>query len=309
MRWICLLLLVVGCGSDVTAAEACKSVAQERCVALMNCSPADLSRRWPDLATCEAREQLACTDALAAPKTANTPAHEETCGGDLATQACDAFLSGVEPPAGCLAPKGTAANGATCSYAAQCSSGFCAIPSSSFCGTCADEPAAGASCASSGCGPTMNCVGTAMTCQVPVAAGGQCSRDLPCIEGESCVGATATAMGTCMAQGTTVGATCDARQMTAPSCSTAAGLTCDSSTSTCAMQMLVAAGQTCGIVNNVVVACLAGASCQRATGSATGTCVAPAADGAACDATNGPFCTFPAKCIGGTCQLPGATSC
>ncbi len=76
-----------------------------------------------------------------------------------------------------------------------------------------------------------------------------------------------------------------------------------------AMQPLVAAGQSCGVINNVVVACLAGASCQRPAGSTTGTCVAPAADGAACDATNGPFCSGPAKCVSGTCQLPGSASC
>ena len=35
-----------------------------------------------------------------------------------------------------------------------------------------------------------------------------------------------------------------------------------------------------------------------------GTCQPAAADGAACDDNNGPFCMTPASCLGGTCQLP-----
>jgi hypothetical protein len=307
------LLVVVACGSNPTADQACTTLAQDTCNELMTCSAADMQRRWPDVATCEAREKLACTQALAAPKNANNPSHEEACASALAKDTCDAYLSGVEPPMACLPPKGTLANGAACSFAGQCMSSFCAVAPGSLCGTCANEPAVGDSCAMQGCGPTMNCVGN-MTCQIPVASGGQCGRDLPCIEGQSCVGATMTAMGTCMAQGTTAGATCDARQMTGPNCSAAAGLTCDTTNNQCAMQPLVPAGQTCGVINGLLVGCLAGASCNRATGSATGTCVAPAADGAACDSANGPFCTTPAKCVtttgtAGTCELVGSQAC
>ena len=309
------LLVVVGCGTDITADQACTTLAQDECTELMTCSAADMQRRWPDIATCESRRKLACTQALAAPENANSPSHEEACAAAIAKDTCDAYLSGVEPPMECLPPNGTAANGAACSYAGQCASSFCAVAPGSLCGTCANEPAAGDSCATQGCGPTLNCVGSTMICQIPVASGGQCSKDLPCTEGQSCVGATMTAMGTCMPQGTTVGASCDARQMTGPNCSPAAGLTCGTTTNQCAIQPLVAAGQPCGVTNGLFVGCLAGASCKRATGSATGTCVAPAADGAACDSTNGPSCTTPAKCVisgtgtAGTCQLLGSQAC
>jgi hypothetical protein len=40
-----------------------------------------------------------------------------------------------------------------------------------------------------------------------------------------------------------------------------------------------------------------------------GLCVAPAADGSACNTDSGPDCETPAKCVGGTCQLPGSMSC
>jgi hypothetical protein len=304
-----LACLVVGCGSDVTADQACTALAQDTCTKLSTCAAADLQRRWPDLATCETRQKLACTDALKAPKTAQNPTREDTCGSEIAAESCTTYLSGVEPPNECTAPVGPLATGAACSFAGQCATGFCAIASNALCGTCATEPVAGASCANSGCGQTLNCVATTMLCQAPVTDGGACSRDLPCIQGEACVGATQTAMGTCMAQVTTAGATCDARTMTGPNCDPAAGLVCNTMTNMCVMQPLVAAGQTCGVINNVNTGCLAGATCQRATGSMTGTCVGPAADGATCDATNGPDCTTPAKCVAGTCQLPGSMSC
>lgn len=309
LRLSFLACLVVGCGSDLTADQACTALAQDSCNKLQTCSAADLQRRWPDLATCVARQKLACTDALKAPKTANNPSHENVCGGETAMETCASFLSGVSPPAGCAVPAGPGALGSPCSFAAQCQSAFCAIPPTALCGTCAAQPTAGTSCANQGCGQTLQCVGATPTCQAPVGDGGQCSKDLPCGQGESCVGATMTAMGTCMAQGEMVGATCDARQMTGPNCDAAAGLTCDTSTNTCAMQPLVAAGQGCGVMNNVFVGCLAGATCVRPTGSATGTCVAPANDGDACDAVNGPDCITPAKCVSGTCQLPGSQSC
>jgi hypothetical protein len=40
-----------------------------------------------------------------------------------------------------------------------------------------------------------------------------------------------------------------------------------------------------------------------------GTCAPPAADGAACDATNGPLCKPGAVCVGGTCAVPDPAQC
>jgi hypothetical protein len=40
-----------------------------------------------------------------------------------------------------------------------------------------------------------------------------------------------------------------------------------------------------------------------------GTCVAAAADGAACDPTNGPMCTDPAVCVNSVCEVPDPTMC
>jgi hypothetical protein len=38
-------------------------------------------------------------------------------------------------------------------------------------------------------------------------------------------------------------------------------------------------------------------------------CVAPAADGAACDISKGIGCQEPAACVSGSCTLPQAAAC
>ena len=309
MRWIVLGLFVVGCGTDLTADQACSDVAASRCSKLSTCSATDLERRWGDFATCDTREKLACMQGLAAHATAATPTSTETCSTALEASTCDAFLSGVTPPAECLAQKGTAMLGAACAFSAQCSSGFCALASDALCGTCAAMPVAGDSCATTGCGPELSCVKATMLCQAPVAGGGACDRTLPCGTGLSCVGSTMTTMGTCMADVTSVGATCDPLRKTGPTCDAGSGLACNTMTKQCVMQPDAAAGMPCGLISNVETRCAAGATCEVPTGATAGTCVAPAADGAACDATNGPECLFPAKCVAGTCQLPGSATC
>lgn len=303
------VLALAGCTpSGDTAADACAKVATARCDRLAMCSMADLAKRWPDEATCISRETLACQDSLAAPATAATPTTTLACADALAASSCDALFS-VTPPAECLAQPGKAAGGAACSYSAQCASGFCSVGDGQLCGVCAAAPVAGDSCATSGCGPTMTCVKATMQCQPPVGVGGACGSALPCEETLDCVGATATAMGTCMAALTTAGATCDPPRKTGPSCSATAGLACNTSTKQCVAQPLVAAGQPCGQIASVPTRCLAGATCQIPAGANVGTCVAPAGDGEPCDDVAGPGCEAPARCVAGSCQLSGSAAC
>jgi hypothetical protein len=309
MRIALLAVVIAGCGSDLSRDQACSDFATARCGTLMTCSAADLQKRWPDADTCEAREKLACMDALAAPQTANSPAAEKACADALPDSGCAAFLSGVMPPSACLAKKGPRATGAACGFAAQCSTGFCSVADDALCGTCAAPPMPGDSCASSGCGPTMSCVSSTMTCQVPVAASGACGKDLPCGVGLSCVGSTTTTMGTCQPEVATAGAACDPKQATGPNCSGGAGLTCDTQAKTCVAQPLAAANQSCGLIGTVRTACSAGATCSIPSGQTMGVCVAPAADGGACNTDTGPGCQTPAKCVNGSCQLPGSMTC
>jgi hypothetical protein len=92
-------------------------------------------------------------------------------------------------------------------------------------------------------------------------------------------------------------------------CDAAKGLYCDPTTRVCALATFAAAGAPCGYVNGAFVGCAAAGHCKLATASLMGTCLAAAADGAACDITNGPECTSPAQCIGSVCKLPNPAAC
>lgn len=300
-----------------TADQACATIAAARCTKLQTCSASDLARRFGDLATCETREALACTAGLAAAMTGNTVTAVEACAAAVDAEACGDFFS-KSPPDACRTAMGLEATGAACGFSAQCATGFCAAASDAACGTCAAVPQAGASCASQGCGQDLVCVASTQLCQAPVAIGGMCSRELPCADGGTCVGANAqqNILGTCTADASAVGATCDGKHKTAPDCSADLGLACDSTTNQCATLPLAAAGQPCGQLGTTVTRCTGGATCAIAAGQMAGTCVAPAADGAACDTAAGPGCLTPARCIAttaggtaGTCQLPGSTTC
>lgn len=313
-----LVIALASCGSSPPGDEqACAAVAAARCQRLAACSTADFAKRWSDEATCEARGQLACTAALAAPDTGATVASTDACAAALPAESCAALL-GNDPVEACLPQTGARADGAACEHSAQCASRFCAIARDARCGTCAPEPVAGSSCADAGCGPGLVCVASTMTCQVLVAVNGACSSDLPCANGLACVGASrATGVtGTCQPEVALAGGACDPTRATGPDCSADAGLTCDTTTQQCVAQPIVAAGMTCGNVGGVQTRCAAGATCVKPPMSASGTCIAPAADGAACDTTNGPGCLSPAVCVvsspggtAGTCELPGDPSC
>jgi hypothetical protein len=294
------------------AGQACASEAAARCGKLMSCSPADLSRRFGDVATCEAREALACSNGVAAPDTGTTPGTALACGEALTALTCADFL-GKDPPAACFPP---GPNSGTCAFAAQCSTSFCSVGANALCGVCQAQPAVGASCAASGCGQTLVCDGNDHLCAMPVAANGACNPTLPCDHGLACVGDTKTTNGTCKPVLTTVGAACDQTRKTRANCSGDDGLTCNTNTNKCVAQPLVAAGAPCGPISGVQTDCSAGASCVIPSNKTIGTCVAPAIDGAACDTKAGPDCLTPARCIpaappgtAGTCQLPGSKSC
>jgi hypothetical protein len=292
----------------LAASTACTSLATARCTALMTCSPADLERAYGTMAECLARELIACDDALSVPDTGATPGGQVACGSALAAETCAVFLSRTVPTECISVGPGTG----TCTFAAQCSTSFCAIGADALCGLCQTEPVAGQSCAASGCGLSLICDGTTEKCIAPAELGQTCGKNTPCDYGLACVGTGGA--GTCKALLTTLGATCDPNHETASSCSSDAGLTCSSNK--CVAQPIVAAGSACGDVNNVETACSAGASCVIPTNQTKGTCVAPAGDGSACDTKSGPDCLQPARCIpnpptgtAGTCQFPGSQSC
>ncbi len=312
---LALFAVLIACGGDSSQDQACQTLAKARCSQLQTCSAADLRRRWGDLDTCEAREKLSCTESLAVSDTAATPATIDGCASAVSADGCAEFLA-IPPPPACLPPAGPRAAGSPCAFNAQCSTSFCSIALTALCGTCMPPPAAGASCVSNGCGPNMNCVVATMQCQIPVQLNGACDKTLPCDHGLSCVGVMTGVMGTCMMAGELTGATCDPARHSGADCDPDYGLSCDTTMRTCIAEPIAPAGGNCGAVGTAFTRCTDGGTCVMAMGATTGVCVAPAADGGACDSVNGPFCFFPARCVpntpGGTvgvCKMPGSQSC
>jgi hypothetical protein len=320
------LALVVACNgssggastSGVSAAQACADNAHQRCLQLQACSSTDVQLRYGDEGTCETRETYSCTEALAEPLIGNTPSAVEACAGEYAGWACADYEDDQNPPQACQQQLGPVIDGGPCALDGQCVSGFCAIAPGSACGTCAEVPAAGASCAQlTSCGPTLACTLDTHACVVIGVRGAACGRGAICGIGLSCVGANPAtgAHGTCQIAGDTTGAACDPVQKTHPGCDRDAGLVCNSMSKTCQPVVVAPAGQPCGDdVGGQAVYCQANGFCTGATATTPGTCTAAAADGAACDWANGPGCVIPARCIGtsgtsGTCQYSGDQSC
>jgi hypothetical protein len=318
------------------AVTACAAEATAICTLRSTCSMMfNIERNFPDIATCEARTQQTCVAALAANGAGQTPAGITACGAAYPDEACNDYFDG-NPVAACVPPAGTLATGAACGASSQCTSTFCAVSQYQVCGTCQALPAVGATCqVTADCGRDLACaVATGATMGVCAAYGVSAASCLtgvaPCGAGLACVDddVTTMTMGTCMAQGSTVGASCDATRKTAANCNADLGITCiptaaGSGIGTCTNITLVTAGTACGDVGSAPITgfsdCEASGLCVKASATATtGTCATPAVDGASCnnDPTLGPPCLAPAKCVpssatstAGTCTVPDAATC
>jgi hypothetical protein len=305
------------CDSGPTPGASCADLAAAQCTKLQTCSSGDLSRRYGTLDVCKTRVALGCVASANAPQTSRTIDQIKSCGASLGAQSCADFLNNVLTDA-CTPKPGPRVNGQPCVFSAQCASAFCAVPDGSACGSCADLPKAGDSCATFGCGGRgLGCVTATLLCQPVVALNGACDRDHPCADGLGCVGSTRNTMGTCQSEGTAVGATCDANRRTASDCQRDQGLYCNATTNLCAMTTLVDAPMQCGLINGVLVQCQNTAACWGASGTTAGTCKADVPEGSACDTVNGPSCLLPARCVGmgvdggatGMCVLPDGSKC
>ena len=332
-------------GSDMTsaAATACLAQATALCALRNTCSPGfGIEKNYGSSSVCVMRTADNCVASLAANGTGNTPALVDACAAAYPSETCTDYYDG-NPVAACVPKVGTLANGGVCSFSAQCTSTYCSIPQYQVCGTCATLPVAGASCqVAADCGRDLACaiptlasddggLASSGSCQPFVALNGSClSGYHPCQSGLICVGDDETTMtnGTCQAQGANISAACDSSRKTAANCDANLGLACiptakGSGVGTCQAITLGATGATCGDIGMApitgVADCSSGGLCKKALGSTSGTCVAAAADGAACDndASIGPPCLAPAKCVvpsgsqgtAGTCTVPNAAAC
>jgi hypothetical protein len=95
--------------------------------------------------------KAACLANLASPQSGATPQSVEACAMALPGESCTDYLEN-NPVAACVPKAGYGVSGVTCSFDSQCKSGYCALPVGAACGTCQNRPAAGDSCAMTGCG-------------------------------------------------------------------------------------------------------------------------------------------------------------
>jgi hypothetical protein len=276
---------------------AASDAAAAFCARAAACAPAYVTIGYGTTTECEQRLAESLLPGITA-NGSNEPASQvEACATALATASC-ADLLDRNLPAICTPMPGSLADGTACAEDSQCTGGRCHIAAGTVCGTCGEPSGAGTACSQDDdCVDGMKC-GTTNTCVAYGAMGATCDATHPCSSVYGCVG------GTCAAPGAE-----NAPCTTSDACDQLHGIFCDGTR--CTSVGFAPAGAACGLVSGVLTACEGpGSFCQGETApSYQGTCVAAAADGAACDATNGPMCTTPAVCVNAKCEVPDPTMC
>lgn len=279
-------------GGGQTVDAACGQLSAAVCAKLNACSPYLLQYYYGDSKTCQARVTLTCAPYVNLSGSSWTVARLNACAAGYASGTCDDYFAPGGPPA-CRPQAGTLADGAACANSNQCQSAHCSAALNG-CGTCTKVGAVGDACSvNRPCGLGLDC--TAAKCALPAQKGeacgtgqGACGTGLYCSAGK-CAATLQKGEACTMLTGE-----CDANQ----------GLYCDPLTRKCAAYTLAAAGATCGAFTTV---CEAGGTCGGP--AATRKCVAAAADGAQCNAFQGPSCMDPAACTGGTCKVFDPATC
>jgi hypothetical protein len=242
------------------------------------------------------RAKINCVPGLMAPSSSASPDKLESCANAVTGASCDTLYT-HDTPSACKSDPGKLMNGAACGDDAQCTSTYCKKASGQVCGVCGMRASAGGACSvEADCDYKLTCAN--MLCVAFGAAGATCDSGHPCAPPNVC------RAGTC-ATGATAGQACDPA---GKECDPTQPLYCPATSRVCTTVTFVGGGQACGLVNGGYVGCSGGARCKLGAGF-MGTCLAPAADGAACDTTNGPDCLAPAQCVGSVCKLPNPASC
>ncbi|HVT07150.1 MAG TPA: hypothetical protein VHO67_06820 [Polyangia bacterium] len=330
-------------GDTITVEQACSELATARCSLRSNCNLPDGARGvgfgvrelYGDMPTCLAREALACTSALTAPQTGNTPGAVQLCVRAFMTYSCADFLDNV-PPLSCT-PAGPRASGAPCAFDSQCQTGVCNGVRAAVCGTCGDPPGLGEDCSASTCARGARCLAAGETCAPLGATADACDDTHPCDRGLSCLVSGADTSGTCEIAGTRVGLECGGKMR---GCDATRGLFCAGAPGSTTCQPLglagtmpdgdggvtaanpdggptvpTPAGTPCGVLaDGSRIGCVAG-TCVPQAAAGLGACVPFAPDGYPCDTAAGPGCMPPARCVpdadgtAGTCMIPNGADC
>lgn len=285
---------VAGSGG-ATGGDDCSTVAAALCNRLKDCSPLAIQVTYGDVNTCITRATTSCKAATTAPGASVAPSQFTSCVTAFSKLDCKNFTRTNFVPSACLIP-GSRVNGKACGSADQCQSGYCSA-STGICGTCGQREASGKSCTTNDdCQSGLIC-NSKSVCSQPVSSGGNCTDFRDCAVGLNC------ASGKC-ATPLAEGKTC-----TNGGCDRLAGLFCNPQTKKCQAIKVADANKACGIVGSDFFECTTSGHCKLASGKLSGTCLAHAADGADCDAVNGPNCMPPALCVNKKCTLPDPSSC
>jgi hypothetical protein len=201
------------------------------------------------------------------------PSPFEACADALHDQPCNDWIDGVIPPA--CQGVGTLPAGTTCSAGFQCSTDLCDLGGNG-CGKCIQPPAAGQPCYRGFCAAGLEC-NPVSVCVAPGAAGAACSDNQPCLSSLGCHAGTCGAL-------YTAGQACASNN----ECDLYNGVICNMAMAKC---VPVTTGPTCMLnTDGSYVFCAASGHCKA------GTCTPTAAEGEACNATDGPTCMWPAFC-------------
>jgi hypothetical protein len=288
-------------GASISAQAACDDAAKAYCAKVEECAPFFVKLGFGDVATCEQRIAINCVPGFSATGTSATPSRLSQCATDVKALPCDDVL-GRNLPASCRTEPGTLSDGAPCGVDAQCTGRLCRQSSNGTCGACSTLGAGGATCErDEDCDTGLACA--EKKCVTLAKAGSPCTLTSPCVRSLSCN------EGTC-AVPLAGGAACEPSTVDGQNpCDGGKGFFCHPQTKVCTSIGTAAAGGACGIVDQSFVICTNGGHCKTGTPPTSGTCLAAAADGAACDDTNGPKCIGPARCVGGVCKITDPASC
>jgi hypothetical protein len=251
---------------------ACNTVASALCEKWESCSPFTFAVTYNDAETCRQRVAIGCSLALEAPGTSSTKEKIAACAQSVGAISCESLAQNFG--SACSVDPGQLADGAACGDDAQCRSTFCPKAPGTQCGTCAPQTTEGGPCNNGACSFGLVCAKGGNTCIKPVAG--------------------------------KVGDPCTGQEQ----CDVVHAVGCNTNSKKCIPLETADEGGVCGgdgVRPTKYTICTAGGSCSKAI---KGECTAAAHDGEACtDDDNGPHCVAPARCIGGTCELPDPAAC
>lgn len=293
-----------------TVDSACTAQAQNTCAKYQECAPFGYAASYSSMTQCVTRYKQLCLNYFGLPGSTRTTADVQRCAAGLATQTCMDYFDGTSAYQISCRSTGTLNDGTPCGASDQCKSQYCLINNGSTgCGVCSQYQKVGSTCQSAagvpGCEPGSVCMGStgSQKCVAQSGLNGSCNTT----NGPSCKYPLACRGGIC-SQPKLLGDACD--PTVGGDCDATKDVYCNSTSRKCEqLYRYVAIGGACGgTASPPYLICAASSRCSVTSGS--GTCMAPAADDAACaDPPSLPSCQAPSICRSGLCRFPMPSLC